>query len=119
MLFLEYIMRNVTYPFLLQLPKKRKRPDPKPSYGPKTAHKPSASKSVQKRMAEFSKDDSDAESMASPKVTKLKSTPDTPSSPSVSSATKSKLALFTASESVSMNSYHFFFKKCELLPLSL
>ena len=71
-----------------QLPQKRKRPAAKPSYGPKTARRPvqsstpSTPKPVQNSLNGFAKDSEDT-------------------SPKVSEVTKSKLAAFSAADSVS------------------
>ena len=69
-----------------KLPQKRKRPAPKPSYGPKTARKPvqsSTPKATKSSLEEFAKDSEET-------------------SPKVCEATKSKLAAFSASDSVSI-----------------
>ena len=77
---------------LKQLPQKRKRPAAKPSYGPKTARRPvqsstpSTPKPVQNSLNGFAKDSEDT-------------------SPKVSEVTKSKLAAFSAVDSVSMRGY--------------
>ncbi|XP_045216870.2 DNA mismatch repair protein Msh6-like isoform X2 [Mercenaria mercenaria] len=81
----------------MKLPQKRKRPAPKPAWGPKSARK-SAPKSVQKALSGFSKDNSPDKSP--PKGSSLKSEV---ASPKVSDVTKSKLAAFSASDSVGQN----------------
>ena len=97
-----------------QLPQKRKRPEPKPSWGPKSSKKQAgANKSAKKALAGFSKkkEDDEDESPATPARDEDESSA-TPArdvkkeaaavmSPQVSTATKSKLAAFTANESVS------------------
>ena len=69
------------------MPQKRKRPEPKPSWGPKSARKPTPSntpKSTHKSLAAFAKEEDTKEAP----------------SPKVSDVTKSKLALYTANDTV-------------------
>ncbi|WAR00452.1 MSH6-like protein [Mya arenaria] len=78
----------------IKLPQKRKRPEPKQTWGPKTARKQEGSKTAKKALAGFSKDSSDTEeklpspsSPATPRPVEARS--DTASTPQASPAGES------------------------------